>query len=147
MCQKMVRLDGLEPSTFSLSEKRSNQLSYKRILGNWKSVKIKCKLFYFCKNNSTDYDAYNNAYGNFADTYLNECLPNIKGKPPRTPFFSSPEGAFSVSSAGANVSDCGGCYGIVNVEFSAARSSSIYRDNCNAVRVKSYGVYIWQRTS
>ena len=31
MCQKMVRLDGLEPSTFSLSEKRSNQLSYKRI--------------------------------------------------------------------------------------------------------------------
>ena len=28
---KMVRLDGLEPSTFSLSERRSNQLSYKRV--------------------------------------------------------------------------------------------------------------------
>ena len=31
----LVRLDGLEPSTFSLSEKRSNQLSYKRFKLFW----------------------------------------------------------------------------------------------------------------
>ena len=100
-------------------------------------------------NNSTDYDAYNNAYGNFADTYLNECLPNITGcfhSTTEKQYWFEPYGAFYRESLSGDGVD-GGNGHFDRMCINASRSNSIYRDNCNAVRPKSYGVYMWVRTS
>ena len=101
--------------------------------------------------NSSDYDAYNNSYGNYAGTYRTQCLPNIYGEFEEVNLATceAPYGAFTVKEnyearAWYNKSS-DGCDR--RMSFNAARSNSTYRDNCWHVRPYSYVVYIWIRNS
>ena len=78
-------------------------------------------------------------------------MPNIKGEIETGAFypytsFSDNSALYGQSNNGVRLTgdDRGGELIIL---FNASRSYQIYKDNCNAVRVKSYGVYIWVRTN
>ena len=99
--------------------------------------------------------SHNNSYGNYAGKGLNECLPNITGNfiaveryfnyNPDQPVYT---GAFFHQGKLSSWGLCGDCAIVVdrNVGFDASRMG-YYRTNCNAVRPKSYGVYMRVRTS
>ena len=104
--------------------------------------------------------SHNNSYGNFADRYLNECLPNIRGKViqranVRDPLGDPPENypVFSVvannkaNTAYVMKGEQNTFFVSYSLIFDASQASYHYRDYCYAVRPKSYGVYIWIRTS
>ena len=108
--------------------------------------------------------SHNNSYGNYAGSYLNQCLPNIKGKLGLHVYSNHDiwvncalgEDAFS---CGANLeagnrrfSDWdSGMIDNTNYTYFNANSGAvkggIYRNICFAVRPKSYVVYMWVRTS
>ena len=98
--------------------------------------------------------SHNNSYGNYAGSYLNQCLPNIKGEyhdiltdisrvniSIDALFIGS--GSRQGSWQGQNYSE----NELRALKFSAARSSSVYRDNCLHIRPYSYLVYMWVRTN
>ena len=103
--------------------------------------------------------SHNNSYGNFAGVNLNECLPNITGKitASRSNYTIalqgiSANGAFYVDGTAQSNSfewyyqnwDVTSSF---SIDASRLYSGKKYRNNCNAVRSYSYGVYIWVRTS
>ena len=142
----------------------SNKNNPKDILGcgTWKEINPNYYLMSVkSARDNSDYNAYNNSYGNYAGSYLNECLPNITGT-----FSFLLNGAAGSRMSATDLDGAFYCYtgtattrdgysnsyntnGYCMGAFSAARlySGKKYRNNCNAVRVQSYGVYIWQRTS
>ena len=105
--------------------------------------------------------SHNNSYGNYAGSYLNECLPNITGqfsiRPASQPgHINRPKGVFSIAN---NASESGGIdigsyfnggIGWIDYSFDANAGSvktDIYRNSCFSVRPKSYVVYMWVRIS
>ena len=87
-----------------------------------------------------------------AGVYLQECLPNITGRAGGDEFPRSAgmfaEGAFYY--AGDNwdtIAGAGHASAIIGFDASRLYSGKMYRNNCNAVRVQSYGVYMWVRIS
>jgi hypothetical protein len=112
----------------------------------YKHKKINCKKKNIIKNLS-----HNNSYGNYAGSYLNECLPNIQGQIIASRrdggscyatgvFTQSTSWTWSADVDDKTIREC-------NYYFSASSSNDTYRNNCLAIRVKSYGVYMWVRTS
>ena len=97
--------------------------------------------------------SHNNSYGNFAGSYLNECLPNITGEyhDVLTDINNANKsvGALWIDSGNRRRGwDGNGNYDeIRSLKFSAARSTPLYRDNCLHIRPYSYLVYIWIRTN
>ena len=101
--------------------------------------------------------SHNNSYGNYAGSYLNECLPNIKGALYRISetweYNGAAGGAFSKDSDYypsshtpqiIDTSESGAIF------FDADRGAVIrnkYLDMCYAIRPKSYVVYMWVRTN
>ena len=98
--------------------------------------------------------SHNNSYGNYAGSYLNQCLPNIVFA--INGIFYGDDYTFycgdgSKSNMGAlAVADSytsntrlkmGGC------TWQASNYESRYKDSCYFVRPKSYVVYMWVRTS
>ena len=94
--------------------------------------------------------AHNNSYGNYAGSYLNECLPNITGTVGHLDdgakstfggaFYNKENSKYDASSSWSSGN------GFV-LGFDASKSDGIYKNDCKNVRVKSYGVYIWIRTA
>ena len=90
-----------------------------------------------------NYDAYNNSYGNFAGTYLEQCLPNITGRMNAgrsnyTRAFQGIycEGAFYVS--GRDTTHSFEWYfqnwtdtSAISMDASRLYSGNIYRNNCS----------------
>ena len=132
---------------------------YILLCGKWESINTNYYLMSVSPaQNNADYDAYNNAYGNFANTYLGECLPNITGN---FTSYSAGHGGYLTLTyrmngvfysaggpgfQGCNISTAYCFEGANGIGFNATRSSHRYRDNCLAVRPASYGVYMWKRT-
>ena len=94
--------------------------------------------------------AYNNSYGNYAGSYLNECLPNITGSIYGDEFpnnnHSEATGAFIKHTSTHSDTSVGNAAPSMYIKFDASRMG-YYKTNCNAVRPRSYGVYMWVRTS
>ena len=115
--------------------------------GTWYSISANYYLMAASASKSyAEYNAYNNSYGNYASYYLDECLPNIVGVV--TDLIAdkgSISGAFYTQEGLGSMATKGSYYGTKKVTFNASQYNSIYRSNCNAVRPKSYVVYIWVR--
>ena len=93
--------------------------------------------------------SHNNSYGNYAGKYLAECLPNISGQ----------FGPLDDHSGRLRGYTSGVFYNYQNWDYDATSSTSgngfilgfdasrmgYYKNNCKAVRPKSYGVYMWIR--
>jgi len=103
-----------------------------------------------------DYDAYNDSYGNFANTYLSECLPNITGSLNYyNGYGSGGGGAISVwvvnsnwlpSHKEENTSRYCASFNAANGSVASVfTKQKIFRNKCGAVRPQTYAVYIWRR--
>jgi len=82
---------------------------------------------------------------------LKQCVRNITGRAGRiwSDAGCNDDGGgsalFCSWSYGGDQFKGGGGTGVHSVGLNAARQSGLYRDNCNAIRPKSFGVYIWKR--
>ena len=93
--------------------------------------------------------SHNNSYGNYAGQFLEECLPNINGQVGNVVRKDNINtGAFYYDNPSSyGIGNKGSYFTTYPVKFSLAKDNSIYKQECNAVRVSSYGVYIWIRTN
>ena len=100
--------------------------------------------------NITQILSYNNSYGNYAGQYLNECLPNITGRMGGDEFPNGGwgEGAlYNAGRAGDTIAGSGYASLIMGLDASRLYNGQLYRNNCLAVRPKSYSVFIYVRTA